>query len=445
MTLAVAGLVLMGFNRMRVAGWAISDVAFMGSAAVICFQLLSGHTRSLASAAGRRGSTPVFVGTIVLLTAGTVSAFNSLDPGASIATTLRFGWITVIWFWVLRTVCRDRAALRSLLQGWRILILLSAVVAVVSHLGLVSWTVDNAENRQTGFFGHPNDLGGLLAVGLPILLLGLPQVPGRRRSTEVAARAAPCALVLYAISTTGSMSALLAAAAGVSVVALATWFFGSPAQHRPMNPLAVMVLGSLALVAATLLATSDLPVVERFTRYSEGDVQVQSSVQSRDERNTQVIARFDESLVIGRGFDGHDPADPGEAEAASAHNMFLRMLFQTGLPGVLGLFAILLFSLHHAARLLRNLRDDPLRASCLALLGALVTANTFAMFQPTEFQRYYWLPVALIGCLWALRKGELRLSGASTEGSAGPGSRRQARGLPEVGHPPEQVGSPPLG
>ena len=40
-----------------------------------------------------------------------------------------------------------------------------------------------------------------------------------------------------------------------------------------------------------------------------------------------------------------------------------------------------------------------------------MSVSFFALFQPLFAQRYYWLPVALIGVLWALRREEAREMG----------------------------------
>ncbi len=34
----------------------------------------------------------------------------------------------------------------------------------------------------------------------------------------------------------------------------------------------------------------------------------------------------------------------------------------------------------------------------------------FALFQTTQYHRYYWLPLALISVVWAMRRHEIRLA-----------------------------------
>jgi O-antigen ligase len=425
----MAGIVLMGFNTVRVAGWPISDLVFLVAAGAVGFNLLAGRTSGLAAAGARRSSPPVLMGTILLLTAGTLSAFQSWEPGRSITVVLRFAWITLGWFWVLRSVAADRAALAKLLGAWRVMLLVNCVIAMLGQLDVVAWAgVQENEHRQTGFFETPNDFAGLLVVGLPLMALGLPNTRGRSlaEGRELVARGWGAAFVVYALATTGSMSALVAAFAG-GVTIVTAMVVAKPPRVRPArSPLLPMLAAFLALVGFVALASSDLPAIERFTRYNEGDAGVNSSVESRDQRNEQVIERFDESLVVGQGFGGYDQSDEGAAVAAGAHNMFMRIVFQAGLPGLVGVVAVLLFSVRQVTRLIVNTRGTDLHAVAVCLLAALVTANTFAMFQPTEFHRYYWMPVGMIGVLWSLRREELR-DAAATSGRV-PSARVHAAG-----------------
>jgi O-antigen ligase len=404
----MVGVALMGFNRTRLAGWPVSDLVFLAAAGVLTFALLAGRTDGLAPAGARRSSPPVLIGVVVLLTAGALSAFYSLDPNRSIAVVLRFAWVTLVWFWLLRAICPDRRALTRLLWSWRVMVLLNCGVAILSQVGVVNWTVENAENRQTGFFDTPNDFAGLLVVGLPLMLLGVPRTRARTSGRELAVRGAASAVVVYAVAITGSMTAFIAAGAGGLAIVAATgivpWPGGGRWRRHPLLPMAAVLVAVAGLV---VLAGSDVSVVERFSRYTGGDQGVISSVDSRDQTNAQVLQRFDESLVVGTGFGGYDQNDESAREASGAHNMFMRVLYQAGLPGLVGLLIVLLFTARHAWRLIVNARGTELYPVAVTLLATLVTANTFAMFQPTEFHRYYWLPVGMIGVLWALRRQEV--------------------------------------
>lgn len=406
--LVMLGIVLMGFNRTRLAGWPVSDLAFLAAAGAVAVNLLAGRQGGIAPPRARRSSPPILLGAILLLTAGTMSAFESWQAGRSISVVVRFAWVLLGWFWVLRAVSPDRWALSRLLWAWRVMILLNSLIAIFGQMGVVNVSVQNIENRQTGFFDTPNDLAGLLVVGFPLLFLGVPRGPERPPTRELAARGAASAFVVYAVATTGSMTALIAAMTSGIAMFAATTLTSSPGaarwRRKPLLPMGAALVVCIGLGA---LATSDLPAVERFTRFQSGDQGVNQSVDSRDEANAKVIERFDETLVVGVGFGSYDPDDQSGQVAFGAHNMFMRVVYQAGLPGLVGLLAILFFAFRHVLRLIVHTRGTELHPVAVALLATFVAANTFAMFQPTEFHRYYWLPVGMIGVLWALCRQEL--------------------------------------
>jgi hypothetical protein len=47
-------------------------------------------------------------------------------------------------------------------------------------------------------------------------------------------------------------------------------------------------------------------------------------------------------------------------------------------------------------------------SSDLPVIDRLTQLEGGAMFQPVFSQRFYWLPLALVSVLWALRRQELR-------------------------------------
>jgi O-antigen ligase len=432
MTFAVLGLMMMGFNRTRIADWPLSDLAFLAAFGFMVADVLGGREALLAPKRARRTSPGVLAGVLVLLTAGALSALQSWDPGRSLAVVLRFAWIFLGMFWVIRALAKDREALARLLTGWRVCVVFNALVAISGQLGLTGFSVENSENRQTAFFDQPNELAGLLVTGLPLFLLGVPRRREYRTDgRELLSRAVPIGLVFYAIATTGSMSALLGGLAGVVAMLIAGgWRHVRRPGRAWTSPLLPMLVAFGVLGGLFALFTSDLPVVERFDRLTSGDQYVQGSVDSRETRNDEVIQRFDESLVVGQGFGSFDPNDPGAADAAGAHNMFFRFIFQAGLPGLVGVLMIIGFALQQCIRLLRNTRHSGLHATAVALTAALVSANTFAMFQPTEYQRYYWMPVAMIGALWSLRREEVRVAWEQRQAEVAEIARLPARGAP---------------
>lgn len=416
--LAAVGVMTIGFNTWRVADYTVSDMVFVAAAGIIVVRLLTGRTRDLAPAESRHSSPMVLVGSLLLLTFGTLSSLGAWKPGESIGVVLRMAWLTLVWFWILRAVTVNRTALNRLLASWRVTMIITAVAAVLGEMGLHALAATNAENRQTGFFGHPNELGGLLATGLPLLLLGLPWPEGAKRGTTLIARLALLGLSCFAMATTGSISAFMAAVVAIAATYGAMFVTRTDRQtRRRSNPLITIGLVGLLGGGVLWLATSDLPLVDRLTRFSEGNSSVNTSVASRSDLNDFVIGHTDEVLLTGIGLDkgslreaielGTTNAAPLTDAASVIHNIHLRVLFESGLPALVGLWILLGVGFRQAWRLCVYTReDDELRPIAVALFGSMVATNVFALFQPILFHRYYWLPVALTSALWALVKDE---------------------------------------
>lgn len=410
--LTVLGIATICFNKVRVDDWAISDLVFLLAIGVVCGKLLAGRTSDLAPNAMRKTSPQILIGTLVIVVAGTVSSFQSYEPGRSIAMVIRIVWITLAWFWVLRAVCPNRRTLYSLMTGVQLTVLVSSGAAVAGYLGLVNLTVHNAEDREAAFFNHPNELGGLLAMALPLAVLGVLQLRVGERTPRWRHAALVVAIVV-ALGTTGSMTAFLSCIAGMgTVVVLNLLTLRTLGRRRFRTPLPYMA-GVVVLAGALVwLSNTELPVVERFTEFGQGDSEVSSSVSSREDLNSYVLGHLDDSLIFGVGMDADTTAisiaEGGSARATRIHNLYLKLLYEAGVPGLLGLAVILAAVARQAWRLALNTRGTELHAVVVGLSGSVVSMSVFALFQPLFAQRYYWLPIALIGVVWALRRQETR-------------------------------------
>lgn len=410
--------------------FSLSDAVFAATGGVVVIQLLTGDRRGLASARMRRTSHLVLAGAIVLLTAGAISSLGAWNPGGSLLVVARVGYLTLVWFWILRAVTPDRAALDVLLRGWRAGIALVSVAALLDELGLIHISAENDEGRQTAFSAHPNDLAGLLLVALPLIILGLPRRPDRSRRRDMLSRVVLTGLVVWVITTTGSVTGLLSAAVAVlATLALLVVIPPTRRRRRRRSPLAVMAALAVVPVGLGLLANSDLPVFERIERYQSGDGYVTDSAEHRSELNSRVIGRFDQWLVIGVGLDSESVFATDvvtERIGGGVHNMYLKALLETGLPGTVGLVVLLAATLRAGLLLVANTRRTEVYPVAVALTASAIAACFFANFGPILFQRYFWVPIGLVWCLWAVRREELRVLAA--ERSRAPAGQRLPTG-----------------
>jgi hypothetical protein len=420
LVLALLGITTIGFNETRLAGWTLSDVLFVATAGVIVTQLLTGRTRGLAPASMRRSSSLTLVGSIIMLSAGTLSSLWSLDPATSMSVILRYGWLTLAWFWILRSVVPDRSVLGLVLRALRAGALIGSVVAILSYVGLVE-DVTNTSGRQSAFFNHANALAGYLAMSLPFFVLGIPAAWTQRERSSVRTHLLPSGIVVFALATTGSMTAAGAAMAGTATVGLLLVTRGKRRRRRRRDPLRDMAIMAGVVIAIIALSRSGTQLVERYTEYSGGDAAVNSSASFREEGARFVLERFDESLVVGTGFDRETAGAELDvshkaygAGGSGIHNMLLKMHFEGGTITVLGFTIIILSVVQQAWRIIGSTHGDELQSLAIALVASLVSLNVLAMFQPMGFERFYWLPVGLIGVLWAVRRRELEHAAAST-------------------------------
>lgn len=415
--LAIAGMATLGFNSTRMASLAVSDLLFLACGFVIVVQMLNGDSRDLATPEMRRASPIVMAGSILLLTAGALSSFGAWDVYGSVQVVMRFVWLTFIWFWILRAICRDRHALFLLARGWRAGVLITALIGVISEVGIMQIGATNAEGRQTGFFAHPNEFAALLAVGLPLLALDVPSPDGTREGRRsMALRLGLVGVTLVGIASSGSMTATLSAVAGVGAAFAIMLLSGASRSGRQRNPVTGLVILVVTAVGLFFLSTSDLPVVERFTRLQEGDRYVEASIGERENRNNRAIQKLPDTIVVGTGLQLPEGGATRVGEVIAVdpesvrgiHNMYLKVAHEAGVPGLVGLLVVMLASLNQCWRLALNTRGTELDRLSAALFGATIAAACQAMFHPIVYQRYFWITMAMTGCLWAVRRQELR-------------------------------------
>ena len=106
--------------------------------------------------------------------------------------------------------------------------------------------------------------------------------------------------------------------------------------------------------------------------------------------------------------------------------MYLKVLLEAGLPALVGLLVVLGATLRAAIRLVVHTRHGPLYPVAVALTASFGTACVFANFGPILYHRFFWLPTALVWCLWAVCRAEARQRAARPGDAVGisPAARR---------------------
>lgn len=419
--LSVLGTATVSFNMTRIGGFTVSDLLYLMSAGVVIAKLIVDDERFITPRRYRASSQLALAGIVLIVTGGTLSSFGSWTPMASMMVIVRMAWSTLIWFWILRSVCPDRAAILALVKAWRFTILASAIIALLGAYGGVHFnSQDFGDGREAALTFHPGELMNFLITGFFLFLI--PVFVPSLRSTRRFATAWWClgtAIVMLAIFSTGSTSGLVAILVSIIVVLASATFAGRSGLNRRRTPLVPMLTVGAALLGLGVLLTSDLPITERLSGYADGgSSNLDESIATRTVVNDAILADFDKYLVVGEGptfFGGAAESFVSEgaadgAEYGNIHNMYLKMLHESGLPALVGLWLIIYAVGRQALRLVVATRGTTLYPVSLMFLGAFIAANVSSMFGPVTYARHFWLPAALIGCLWVVRRRELRES-----------------------------------
>lgn len=284
--------------------------------------------------------------------------------------------------WVVWECCRTRRG-----QDW----LLRAYVAGAAAASLLTMA-RYALGRQTYYNRYaapgfdPNDMGVTLALAIPMCLYLASSSRGRAAwSVRLAA-----ALIMAAVLLTGSRTALVAACVAFLYSAL-TWRAAARAQRASSAALALLlILGVVRLAPQTSrqrLATLGDEAISgtfhgRTTIWKTGLKLVE-----RDWAQGVGIAAFPEAVKPWLG------TSPVPGMPYTAHNTFLSVLAETGVPGAL-LFGLLLATVALFAWMLGP-SERALWFTVLAVWVAGVSTLTWEQRKPT------WLIFGLISTAWA--------------------------------------------
>jgi putative inorganic carbon (hco3(-)) transporter len=307
---------------------------------------------------------------------------------------------TVRWlpFLVLTVVLIDVAAREVPVRD----LLVAAVAgATVAGAGALYSLLAAGAARATGPLEDPNDLAFVLVVAVPLLVAVLPARPTPR--ARVLAALAAAVLVAGAAATFSRGGAL-------ALVAAVAWLLA-----RRVLPVRV-VAGALAglAVAVGVAAWVAGPALSRSLQ--EKSFIAASNVDTRELRWQAAARMLAEHPALGvgpGGFRAEYAAASRNAEIAEqtpvAHNMFLEVAAELGLPAFCAFTGLVAVALVSAERVLRAGGDRAAMVAVQAAVLAVAVASTFLSEQ-------YYLPLWLFAALAVA--AELRLRGGRS-GDAG--------------------------
>lgn len=312
------------------------------------------------------------------------------EEALPVVRSLIVGFLLLV---AIATLIRERRQVQWVFAGT------SATAVIIGVYAIYQYTAGTAPegfltsggtlvSRVGAGFGHPNQLGGFLVLLAPFSLAGA-LLSNRGRFLHIAALA--CAsLGIYLSFSRGALIALV----------LIPFFFLRGRRALLIAPMIVLLLA---------VATPSL-VQERFSALTTDE----SNVSSRLDIWRTAMTIWTEHPVIGVGLGGFPQAyaeapTPGKQflpqtlfkPPPHAHNLFLQMLAEQGLAGLVALLGVLVTALVRAGRL-RRASDRWMRLSATAVLASLVAFVIHNQFDVTLLETTALSFWGLLGLLSAL-------------------------------------------
>ncbi len=327
------------------------------------------------------------------------SIFWTLD-WASTATRVGTYAQLLVFAWLIWTLATSDARVLGLLKAYLFGMSICALETVRNLMtGRTYGQLDDMDatrsDRYTAGGLNPNDLGLMLALAIPIILYLL----ARRKGNPVMALAywLQFVLCLTAIFLSGSRGSLLAAAPALLMLPLT--FVRLPRWQK--------VLATAAFAGAIACAVSFVPTETWLRFFHLGTDLTAGTMTHRTQIWTASLEVFRNHALLGVGAAAHPVAVADLlARPYVAHNTFLSVLVELGVPGGLVLLGLLVTAFYLAFRmggLERNLWVLTLLAWCIGVSGLT-----------WEFHKATWFLLGLLAAhAYARRETDLHLARSS--------------------------------
>jgi O-antigen ligase len=289
---------------------------------------------------------------------------------------------------------RDRRDLVTAMLCWALSATVNGLGALGQITGISMIAGPLEAHRATGFTGHPNDLGGAVAVALvPVLTLAV-RVPSRLGVMRVL-KWIMLVVTAAALIVSGSVGGIVAA-----VLAGILWVT-NPALGGRARMAIVLGLAAALLVTSTIGGTVTSPE-KRFLQVvgRPGSAPNAGSAQSRIDVIIGAWPRIRQNPFIGTGMGNNNLGVPllsnGVVQVDQVHNAFVAAWYETGIIGLAGLLLVLGAVLSLGWQAVLTARDRADRILGWALVCAFVAYIVYAMSAPLYFQQYGWFAGALV-------------------------------------------------
>jgi len=379
---------IMPLSRHHFWGAVAGDLTGIKYIGLICFPYALFHL-------AQRRSAPAFLGTwqarlfLVLYLISTLSymiTHRTILPYSHFLSYSSF----LVFFFITVVLVDSRSRLR-----W---VVLSGIgsIALASAYVVRDWQVYHnmyVDYRPGWIVGDPNYFTVDALLFLPVALLLLQQKEPRwQRWFCFSCLGITVAAVLFSASRGGFLG----------LVAGCLWFLWKSRQR----------VRNLLLVCATLAALSlpmNISPVQRLLHPTHSDVDAQ---QTRLALWSGGLKMIEMHPLFGVGLDGYksevakyvDPAKVpvGETVNRIAHNSYMEIAAEMGLPALLifvGILVSSLRSLERVRRITEKSGDEFLRRVALGLQAGILGAAVALFFVSGEYQKMFWFAIFISACL----------------------------------------------
>jgi hypothetical protein len=387
--LVAVGVGFVTSNGVRpIPGATVADIAF-ALATLLVIPLILVRRPSYLSIPGWFSAAAAGFGITVL-----ASAVTSTAVGSNVVDGAKFMIALAITPVLVATVAASSVRVALLVDVWILGAVVNAAVGTIDFLGLAvvgpKLTGLAFIDRSSGLTTHPNHLGLVAAMALPVALSRVLGASSGRRIAYLVAIFVLC----FGILSSGSRAELVAGAVGIVALPL----LHAKARKQILLGFALGVV-VLALAAAILPAARShaLVAVHRLTG-NDPSVSVSDS-----ERRVALRAGLSD-------FRAHPLTGNGYATVRDAHMVYLQLLAAGGILA-LGAFLVFAYGVLAVGLRLRSASDfapstQNLAAALTASMGVWLASGVVSN---QVYDRYLYLPAGLLLGLWfARRRPEVR-------------------------------------
>ena len=394
-----AGMLTIGQTSVRpIAGLTVSDwLFFVALCAAFVGLIVSRRTVTF------RLPVLIMLGVALFAASGTLSSFHAVAPILSMARVARFGYLTIVWFWLGGVLLTSRRHLRLAVGMWTISIAIDGLAAIAQARGLsLPLAGQVMGGRMSGYTEQINDLGGAAAVAVaPALAL----VATASRLSRQLLWVLVLLGIVAALVLSGSVGGM---AAGIGAVGV--WFVVASKGVRPVLVAAAAI--ALAIGIAHVQGSLGLPTpaerVLAVTGVSEGGRY--STIATRVQGYEAAWTALGDGGWLGTGLDLGSAAVGGGFEV---HNVFLLAWYEAGWGAAVGMACVLFGGLAAALRATRLADGRNMRLLAAGIFSSVAGFIAIGFSVPVLHQRYGWVSVALaLSCL-AVARARHEASGPS--------------------------------